>query len=572
MVFYVLNRDEEIVAVLGNTNPENPVISSAVVSEQQNDMYTLDMSINGAVDESEFVIEENYLVFQDLLGNWQMYIIRKVDEEHGEEHTKSIHCEHCSQELFDEVCFYQITGTTYTPSQLLTSVLNGTRWEVGAVDTVTTHPAVNETIYKSVLEAVYLTAEEYSLNVQFRLVISGNQITHRYVDLKAVVGKDNGKRFEYSKDIENVKREVDTSEIKTAVIPKGAEASDADNAPLIDITSVTWTTPTNPLNKPNGQLYLENTTATAQWGYKGTSGKRPRYHYYENSQMKTPTDLINDAYKVLMELSTPKITYTVDAVDLYAMTGDDNFEFESVVTGDIVTIIDHEFKPALTLSAMIISRKVDLLEPVNTTIELGSFKIMTDQEKNRQFNQVTTEKANKSTVNAQISNVNGQLELKVEEGDVKSIISQSPTEIKIGFNNINNNVSITPTDGIKVNHSDGSYTKMSSGGIERFISGTGHKYHFLSNVGTAIVPDDQVFIVIQLPDEFKNKNFSVIVQASSLQNNTTGFALKTFFVQADTFDYGNATFHIYGACYATEIANPANAPKLDFAVTYMVIA
>lgn len=566
-----MNRDEEIVAVLGNTNPENPIISTALVTEKLNAMYTLEMEINGDIPESEFVIEENYIVFQDLLGDWQMYIIREVEEEHGEEFIKVITCEYCSQELVDEICNYQITGTTYTPSQLLTSLLTGTRWEVGQVDTVTTHPAVGETINKSVLEALYILADEYSLSVKFRLVISGNTITHRYVDLKAVVGRDIGKRFEYSKDIQTIKRTVDTTQIKTAIIPVGADADGGETSNPINITSITWTTPTNPLNKPAGQKYLENPSATAQWGYKGTSGKRPRYYYYENSNCKTPTELINDAYNVLMELSTPKVNYVVDAVDLYAMTGDENFEFESVLTGDLAVVIDHEFNPALTISAMVVGRKVDLLEPINTVIELGSF---VDKLVHTTYtaDEIQTTKADSSRVNAQITNLDGQLQLKVEEGDVKSIISQSPTEVRVAFNAVNANVTSINSDGLKVQHGDGSYTKMSSGGIERFISGTGHKYHFLSNVGTAIVPDDQVFIVIQLPDEFKNKSFDVIVQASSLQNNTTGYALKTFFVQADTFDYANATFHIYGACYATEIANPSNAPKLDFAVTYMVIA
>lgn len=56
---------------------------------------------------------------------------------------------------------------------------------------------------------------------------------------------------------------------------------------------------------------------------------------------------------------------------------------------------------------------------------------------------------------ATITIMQGEIELKVEEGDVKSIIKQSPTEISIGFNQINPKVIITPNNFI-INDEQGS--------------------------------------------------------------------------------------------------------------------
>lgn len=139
------------------------------------------------------------------------------------------------------------------------------------------------------------------------------------------------------------------------------------------------------------------------------------------------------------------------------------------------------------------------------------------------------------------------------------------------FGNADDNVQHTDEYSM-YKHSDGSYTKLSYDGMERYVSETGHTYHYLSYVGVAIIPDDQDWISIQLPDEFKNKQFSVIAQAAALQNLTEGYALKTYNVGCDTFDYANATFHITGTCIATLISNPATAPKIDFAITFMAIA
>lgn len=121
-------------------------------------------------------------------------------------------------------------------------------------------------------------------------------------------------------------------------------------------------------------------------------------------------------------------------------------------------------------------------------------------------------------------------------------------------------------------HSDGSYTKLSYDGMERYVSETGHTYHYLTFTGVAIIPDNQDIITIQLPDEFKNKGFNVIAQAASLQNLTDGFALKTYEVFAQDYDYANGRFNVKGTCIATTIDAPLNMPKIDFQITFTVIA
>lgn len=365
MVFYILDRNEDLKAIISNDNSDNSILYKSVVKEQLNKMYTLEMEVSATTPEAQYLVEENYILFKDTLGDWQLYVMKEVSEIHGADHTKEIYAEHASQELLDDLCNYEIEGQALSASTLLTNILSGTRWTVGNVTSGTISTPTEKTLNKSVLQAVHILRGQYSYNVKFRFNVVGNKIVNRYVDLLLDIGNDYGKRFEYNKDIEKVERVVNTADLKTAIKPVGKDG--------LDISSVAWSTPTNPLNKPAGQLYLENTSATAQWGYGVAGSKRPRFVYYENTEIEEATALIENAYAVLQSLILPKTTYKLNVVDLFALTGDSSLSFESVRMGDYVVVVDSEFTPALALKTMVIERTVDLLQPANTDVALGNY-------------------------------------------------------------------------------------------------------------------------------------------------------------------------------------------------------
>jgi phage minor structural protein len=372
MDLYVLDRNENLLTILSNDSADTAVLCTATVHEQLNKMYQLNISVSAVSVQAQYIAQENYVMFLDLLGNWQMYIIKDVTESDGAEHTIDAVCEFASQELLDEVCNVEASGSSSSPAVLIQQMLAGTRWTMGNVDTAPVTVGSVSTLNGTVLGGLQTIMTQYGMNLTYRLVVSGNQVITRYVDLKAIAGRDVGKRFEFTKDITTISRQTITTDLKTAIIPTGVMGTDG-KTPL-DITGVSWTTPTYPLAKPLNQKYLEDTVGTARWGYKNADGtKRPRYIYYSNTAMTTVSDLIADAYKALMKVNFPLVNYTIDAVDLFASTGDPNLSFESVQTGDLTVVIDHEFTPDLAVNATVIGRLVDLLDPANSTIELGNY-------------------------------------------------------------------------------------------------------------------------------------------------------------------------------------------------------
>ena len=90
---------------------------------------------------------------------------------------------------------------------------------------------------------------------------------------------------------------------------------------------------------------------------------------------------------------------------------------------------------------------------------------------------------------------------KLNSADLSSRIQQSATDIKIGFNKITNFITIDPNNGLKVNHTDGSYTRISAGGLELYQKSTGYKYKSLIATGNFSI-EGKGTAVVTLPAQF----------------------------------------------------------------------
>lgn len=115
----------------------------------------------------------------------------------------------------------------------------------------------------------------------------------------------------------------------------------------------------------------------------------------------------------------------------------------------------------------------------------------------------------------------------------------------------------------KATHTDGSYTRVDASGFKRYVAGTGKEYHYLSHTGqgatlgnsvqfSTTCTGDKVYyitqptaVTIQLPDEFKGKDFSVIVSFMSGQNVASGGYVRTY-LNIDSIDKPNGRFTVSG--------------------------
>ena len=153
----------------------------------------------------------------------------------------------------------------------------------------------------------------------------------------------------------------------------------------------------------------------------------------------------------------------------------------------------------------------------------------------------------------------GITEVMFQEGRISTDWTPHPSEIYEGIISIDK-------DGLTVTHSGtGNYSKMTSSGFMRYVNNSKKYYHYLISTGTVNVEYGRP-ATVQLPDEFKGKNFYVTVSAFKVNvtHNWDGLNdIDSFVASKDTT---NGTFTIEG------MVNAINREQGTLDVSYVVIA
>ncbi|WP_300760253.1 phage tail spike protein [Janthinobacterium sp.] len=385
--FHVYSPNEDFKCSISNTTTHTGiVVTSAVNDEKLNSIDILEIVIEGESPDSELIFEQD-LLYTTIGGTFKEYIISRIIDEDDGTTTRTLICELSSVELQDDI-IYLDRDNVHSAEVTLRMMLEGTRWRVSHVDAnVTDEPQDMDFKYKSVLEGIFWIANSWGMEVKFHYIVKDGEVSHRLVSLYNKRGRDTYKQFEMGYDTRRVEREVDTTDIKTAIIPLGAMLKDIPDEhgempqypegqedigeQKLDISTVVWSKPTNPENKSVGQIILSAEEALNQWGRPSPDGLRDRIFVSEFSEIKNADELIMAGYKVLLGQIVPRITYKLDVADLYTLLDPDLYEHERLDLGDRVVVVDDYFPNKLQVQTRIIEVKRDLLLPENTSIVLG---------------------------------------------------------------------------------------------------------------------------------------------------------------------------------------------------------
>jgi len=352
---FLLDQNEKIICTLGNET--RPLLEDLDI-EKLNQDHTFTFKVPGDIEFADEVKEGNFVLLKDLDGHWQQYEVIEVEEEHDAAFEIEAYCEHIYTELNDEIIRDKRPYNT-TAELALMSILDGTRWQAGTVDSL----GINSmNAYEvSVSEALSTLLSTWGGEVRFRVVVTGNQVTGRYVDVISRRGAITGKRIEYGKDIEQISRTVDMRNVKTALIGKGKgeEMETGGFGRRITFADIN-----------DGKDYIEDLDALARWGRLNPNGtRRHRWGIFEDSMEEDKALLKSKTEAALSRVTDPLISYEVDFIDL-EMFGLDH---ERVRLGDTLIIIDREFKPELKLQARVIELRRSRTKKERGKIRLGNF-------------------------------------------------------------------------------------------------------------------------------------------------------------------------------------------------------
>lgn len=124
--------------------------------------------------------------------------------------------------------------------------------------------------------------------------------------------------------------------------------------------------------------------------------------------------------------------------------------------------------------------------------------------------QVTAQNTRLGKAESTITQHANQIASKVDVNGVKSTIQQNPESVRIAFSGINDNIDFDH-QGIKIWHPSGKHTRISSDGLKVVSNSNGNilgDYHYLTHVvGFTTTAETETYKWVQLPNDFKGKNF-----------------------------------------------------------------
>ena len=301
--------------------------------------------------------------FADSTGVFQTFEIRKVAT-YEPDHYQQISGEHIViSELTDE----HYHGETFSGTELtdvsaasaLTTALAGTLWSVGN-DTTQQDISSGDLGVGSVWQAVNTIKNNWNVYITPRVTFNASGITGRYLDIAPAQGIWTGIRFSLEKNLNDAAVTIDDSETVTALYGYGANT---DNDEPLSFADVVWTATTDHPAKPSGQKYLEDPTATQDFGRNG----RARFGYYQNTDINDADVLIQKTWETLKTASKPKVTISGTVHDLKRL----GYADQPIILHGIADV--EITQPSYPAQLEIIQLTVDLLNPLETRVTIGEY-------------------------------------------------------------------------------------------------------------------------------------------------------------------------------------------------------
>lgn len=351
----------------GNPLGDLPYAIKAIRTRATDGTDTLDITTIGEINKDERI------VFKDSMGRWAEYLCQSTQTTRAAGMPVTVaYCTGSIAEL-SRTYIEDKRNRNANAKACLAKALEGTRWTVGTVETGTLTGTADLSFYHcTVLDAVQKTADTYGLEVQTEVQPdpTGNRIGQRIIHLLEHRGSTNTtKRFEYGKDLTQIKRDIDSGDVITRLYGwgKGIEQTNDQG----EVTGG-YGRKISFADVNNGKPYIQDDNALANWGIVGADGTK---HHSEASvdfpDCEDPKELLNLTKAALKTRTTPTVSYTADVTAL----GQAGYDPEGTDVGDSVQIIDTSFATPLRLEGRILQIEEDLAGSLaDTKITLGNIR------------------------------------------------------------------------------------------------------------------------------------------------------------------------------------------------------
>lgn len=374
MIFYILNRDMDVVASMSNDTTGTMYINDSsggqtITMTNGCAIGSYDFTTDPYHKDSVYIKAGNFIAFNDKYNRTRLYTIMTVQ---GDDEL-DVHCEDIGLDLINEMANAWDYDIDQTLDFYLNQVLGTSSWTVQydstGLSAQTRHLNFNnntDTKLKRLESIMAGFGFECDFEVKIELMRVTKMVLHVYEKLQNRTEYDIKQRFVDSINLVSLNRSESITDLYTAVLPTGGTV----DGKAIDISSIDyddgqyWTT------KGDDKLY--DRLAAEKWNrFSGTSdqdvkGYKYIYGHYSSSTTSVGT-LFDEALTNLKEHHDVKLAYEAKLLDL------------DVDLGDWITIVDHAKQEKVYLKARVQEVTNYYTVPDEDTGVLANYQIMSSK-------------------------------------------------------------------------------------------------------------------------------------------------------------------------------------------------
>ncbi|GAB0291927.1 phage tail spike protein [Staphylococcus pseudintermedius] len=370
-MIHVMNFKGEIVDFIAQS--DSAVIQAVHKRDINERIETFDFTILS--ERTTYMQERNRIIIQDKNGQYREFIIDRISadiEGYTEVETVASYLE----DITKARPYAPGKLEKMTTKQALSDVLKDTGWQVSDATEYDGLRTTSWTSYQTRYDVLLQLCTTYKMMADFYIEVGSNRVDKRLVVLRKRNPLFKGKEITYGKDLTGLKRTVDFSEIKTALLCVGPEPEEG---------------------KKRVELVVKDDESQAKYGLPG----RYNWGIYEpetEDQNMTEKRLRTLGTTELNKRKSEVITYEVTAIDI-----EKEYKHEIVNLGDMVRIKNRDFTPPLYVEAEVISEEYDLISK-DVTYGFGTYKEFKESDLRSSFDRKLD--AIRQKVNDNFSNVN----------------------------------------------------------------------------------------------------------------------------------------------------------------------
>ncbi len=316
---------------------------------------------------SQYMDSGNYIALQNDNGKTWLFTILDYEET---QYTKTVYAEDAGIELLNKACDIWKANGPHSFEYYFNLVTRGTPWKLGVNQLAGLERTLTYEGRDTGLGRLLSILKGFDdAECTFDVAVKMNAPSEFKINVYKQVGDDRSDvQMVYNHELDDITKKESRAEFVTALCgvggtvtpPEGQETAEQKNVDFADLEYNK-----DGLVTTKGDKFLRAVDANKRFNPGQVTYIEAFYEY----DTQSASELLNRTITRLKTYSEPQYTYTADVKIIDS----------TLKIGDTVTIIDHDYNPALYLSARVAKLEKSYTDPSQNTIEFCNYRLLSSR-------------------------------------------------------------------------------------------------------------------------------------------------------------------------------------------------